>query len=75
MTEITKCKEFIAELFAGKENYGIEMNLFWRLAEERGLYQPETYGGPMSKALEDMCTVRTRNDDKGNYILTAFVLK
>ena len=78
MTEIKKCENFIAELFAKYdtkiEDFGIEINLFWKLAEERGLHIPGTFGGPMSKALEKMCSVKTRNDESGNYILTAFVL-
>lgn len=69
------CKEFIKMVFAEKKCKGIETNCFFRMASEVGLYTPNTYGTAMSKALEELCSVESRQDEDGNFAYNSFVLK
>ena len=79
MTEIklNLCKEFIKMVFEKHciPGGGIETNCFFKMAAEVGLYIPDTYGTPISKALEELTTVETVSDDNGNYKYTVFRLK
>lgn len=79
--KIEWCKNYIASAFlkhhAFKDNpeAGYEINCFWKMAENAGLYIKGTYGSPMSFALDEMCNVEIISDDDGNYLYTAFKLK
>lgn len=66
------CKEFIKMVFS--EYKGVERNLFFRMAEDVGLYTPNTYGTEMSEALNEMITIETVTDKDGNFIYNAFRL-
>lgn len=71
------CENFIKARFRKLPDgiTGVETNLFFRLANEAGLYVFGTYGSPMSHALNDLTAVRTVKDDNGNYIYSVFCLK
>jgi len=70
------CENFIKSIFAKfPEARGIETNFFWKMAEESGLWERDTYGTPMSEALRDLITVETVRDKDDNYQYTIFVLK
>lgn len=56
-------------------NAGIEVNLFWSMAEASGLWTRGTYNTPMTHALEKLCTVETILNDKREYCYTVFKLK
>ena len=70
------CENFIKSIFeklSGSAK-GIEINCFFEMAEKSGLYAKDTYGSPMSKALENLTEVKTIQDDNGNYLYTIFCL-
>ena len=74
------CENFIRAAFtkhhpfAGRPDAGIEANCFWRQAEASGLWQPGTYGAPMSEALSKLVKVESILDSNGNYKYTVFRL-
>jgi len=45
------------------------------MAEKSGLWERDTYGTPMSDALELLTKVETIHDEKGNYMFTVFRLE
>lgn len=70
------CKNWIKHTF-GKlpfENGGIEVNLFWNMAEKSGLWVRGTYGSPMSTALSEITRVETKQDAEGNFLYNVFKL-
>ena len=71
------CENFIKSQFEKLPEFakGIEINLFFKLAAEAGLYTPGTYGSPMSQALIKLTDVETTRDDKGNCLYFAFHMK
>lgn len=76
------CKNFIRAAFgprhhayAGSPDAGIEVNVFWRMAEASGLWERGTYGSPMSQALSELVEDEIVRDDKGNYAYTVFKLQ
>ena len=60
--------------FSGKQDAGIEVNFFWKMAQAAGLWEPEIYNGPMTKALEKLTVVKSVQDDKGNFLYNVFRL-
>jgi len=70
------CKNFIKALFSKlpKEITGIEVGLFWKKAEESGLWVRGEYGGPMSTALQELTDVKSVTN-KGKHLYNAFILK
>jgi len=71
------CENFIKAQFKKLPGFakGIERNCFFKMATEAGLYTPGTYGSPMSQALGNLTEVKMIQDDKGNYLYSAFYLK
>lgn len=75
------CENFIRAAFgkhhpfAGNPNAGIEVLLFWELAEEAGLWIRGTYDTPMSQALENLCEVKTVCDNDNRFLYAAFRMK
>lgn len=61
--------------FAGNPVAGIEVNLFFHLAEAAGLWIRGTYGSPMSQALEKLCIVESVLDTEGEFAYNVFRLK
>ena len=59
------CENWIKATFAKLpvKNGGIEVGLFWRLAEKAGLWVRGTYGSPMSEALGKLTKVETVSHD------------
>ncbi len=76
MNEITveRCEAFIRGAFADHRCKGIEVNFFWKMAEAAGLWEPGIYGGPMSKALENIATIDTVHNDAGSFLYNVFRL-
>ncbi len=78
---IERCERFIRAAFgkhhpfAGRPDAGIEVGLFWRMAEKAGLWAPGIYGGPMSQALERLTTVRSVRGADGRYAYSVFRLR
>ena len=74
------CENFIRAAFgkhhpfAGKPEAGIEVGLFWKKAEEAGLWEPGIYNGPMSKALEKLTVVVSVHNENGEWLYNAFRL-
>lgn len=74
------CENFIKaqftkhHAFPGK-NAGIEVNCFWKKAEDSGLWERGTYGSPMSEALNKLIKVETILDDDGNFCYNVFRMK
>ena len=60
--------------FAGRPNAGIEVNCFWKMAEAAGLLEPGIYGGPISKAIENLTVVESIRNDDGDYLYDVFRL-
>lgn len=60
--------------FAGKPTAGIEVNLFWKMAEAAGLWEPGVYGGPMSEALGNLTVVDSVTDANGEFLYNVFRL-
>lgn len=70
--KIEWCENWIKRLF---EKYvGIEVNLFWNMAEASGLWERGTYGSPMSQALEKLVKLETVRNDDGEFLFNAFRL-
>lgn len=71
------CENFIKSVFKKIpfENGGIEVNAFWKKAEQSGLWIRGTYGTPMSQALEKLTEVESVADDNGNFLYNVFRLK
>lgn len=72
---LRRCRNFIRKAFRNGEIKGIEVGCFWEMAAKVLLYIPETYGTPMSDALEEMCTVESVLNDSGEFIYNVFRLK
>lgn len=70
------CENFIKKTFAKlpKSVTGIEVGCFWNMAEKSGLWTRETYGSPMSQALEKLTTVKAVKEDNGEIIYYTFEL-
>lgn len=75
MTEIklALCREFVKMVFA--KHKCVERNLFFKMAEEVGLYAPNTFGTEISQVLSEMITVETISDEDGIFLYNAFHLK
>ena len=80
--KIEWCENFIkktfqkfrnAELIQKYGDVGIECNLFWKMAENSGLWVRGTYGSPMSKALAKLTRVETVTKD-GQFCYNTFKL-
>lgn len=71
----TFSKHFPAKLFPDVKNPAIEMNFFWKLAEESGLWVRGDYHSPMSVALANLCEMEWRCNNDGEYLYTVFRLK
>lgn len=74
------CENFIKARFTKHHafpgsNAGIEVNCFWKMAEQSYLWERGTYGTPMSKALGNLTTVETIRDDDGKRLFDVFKLK
>lgn len=81
MSKITerRCENWLRRTIAERLDWtrtkGIEVNCFWRMAEQDHVYEPGTYGDrcPMSKVLpkyvKDIEDIR---DKDGNYLFSAF---
>lgn len=74
------CENFIKARFTKHHafpgsNAGIEVGCFWKMAEASGLWEPGTYGSPMSEALAKLTKVETIHDDRGNFLYHVFRLK
>ena len=74
------CENFIRAQFTKHHafpgpNAGIEVNLFWRLAAESGLYEAGTYGTPMSQALGNLTDVESVLGQDGEYLYSVFKMK
>lgn len=71
------CENWIRALFDRIRPYGraVETNLFWRMAQEACLYEPNTYGSPMTQAIEKLCNVRFAIDENGNHKYSVFEMK
>lgn len=54
---------------------GIEVHLFWDMAEKAGLWIRGTYNTPMTEALEKLCQVETIHDSDGNFAYNVFRLQ
>lgn len=77
--KIEWCENFIRAAFTKHHafpgpNAGIEVNLFWKMAEDSGLWERGTYGTPMSEALSNLTKVETVHDDNGNFCYNVFKL-
>lgn len=71
------CESWIKALFKKLHNEAgpdasIETNLFFKKAEKAGLYEVNTYGSPMSKALANLCTVDFHQGENGEYLYSTF---
>jgi hypothetical protein len=75
--KIEWCENFIKKTWAKLPAFAtaIEVGCFWKMAEKSGLWERGTYGAPMSKALEKLTTVESKNDENGNYLYSVFRLK
>lgn len=71
------CENFIRSQFSERHYQcsGIEVNLFFYLAEAAGLWKRGTYGSPMSQALENVCTVESVLNEAGEFAYNVFRLK
>lgn len=69
------CERFILATFTKYHAFGIEVGLFWQMAERAGLWKPGVFGGPMSQALERLTTVHIVRDDDGQIAYYAFRLR
>lgn len=73
------CENFIKAQFTKHHpfrgpNAGIEVGLFWKLAEASGLWERGTYGTPMSEALDNLVKIEDVLDDNGYCIYSVFKL-
>lgn len=80
--KIEWCENFIKKTFHKYRNEelikkysepGIEVNLFWSLAEKAGLWVRGTYDSPMSKVLTKFTKIETVTRD-GQYCFDVFKL-
>ena len=71
------CENFIRSKFKRLPfpNGGIEINCFFKMAADAGLYEHGTYGSPMSEALVNLTTVEAIQDEKGNFLYHIFRMK
>lgn len=71
------CENFIRSKFKKhpSPNGGIEINCFFKMAADAGLYEPGTYGSSMSEALTNLTTVDAIQDDEGNFLYLIFRMK
>lgn len=75
------CERFILaafgkhHAFAGRPDAGIEVGLFWQMAERAGLWKPGVFGGPMSQALEKLTRVQSVRDMDGHVSYNVFRLR
>lgn len=77
MTKAVKlewCENFVKATFAKNQCRRINTELFWKLAEDAGLWERDTYGTPMSEALAKLTTVEAVSHDDGNYLYLVFCL-
>jgi hypothetical protein len=74
--ELEWCKNWVKKTFSKlpKGITGIEVNLFWKLAEESKLWTKGTYGTPMSDALSELTNVETITKN-GEFLYNVFKLK
>lgn len=74
--KIEWCENWIKRKFERLtfENGGIEVNLFWKMAEASGLWERGTYGSPMSQALEKLTKVETVRNANGEFLYHVFRL-
>lgn len=74
--ELEWCRNWVKKTFAKypKGITGIEVNLFWKLAEKSRLWTKGTYGTPMSDALYELTEVETIAED-GKFLYNVFRLK
>lgn len=49
--------------------------MFLDMAEKSGLWERETYGTPMSMALEKLTKVEAVHDNEGNFLYHVFKLQ
>ncbi len=77
LVKIEWCENFIRSKFKKLPfpNGGIEINCFFKMAAAAGLYEPETYGSPMSKALVNLATIEAIRDSAGNFLYHVFKMK
>jgi len=74
--KIEWCENFIKATFAKfPEGVGIYDCLFWDLAAKSGLYEKNTYGSPMSAALEKLVKIDTVTVNDDGDAITVFRLK
>lgn len=75
------CENWIRAQFAkmpeciNRDYAGIYTGLFWKKAEQSGLWVRGTYGSPMTQALENLCMVVDVVDDEGCCKYSVFKLK
>lgn len=70
------CENFIKAVFRKHvpKDGGIYTGCFWDMAEKSGLWERETYGTPMSMALEKLTKVEAVHDNEGNFLYDVFKL-
>lgn len=71
------CENWIRAKFAKHPipGGGFERGHFFKMAEKAGLFQPNVYGGPFSRALESLCEANVQRDSDGNFCYYYFTLK
>lgn len=71
------CENFIKATFGKLPSgiTGIYTGCFWKMAEKAGLYEPGTFGSPMSEALGKLTEVEAVHDAEGNFIYHCFRMK
>ena len=70
------CENFIKSVFEKIpfENGGIEVNLFWKKAEDSGLWIRGTYNTPMSQALSKLTRLEDVRNESGKLLYYVFRL-
>lgn len=70
------CENWIKSQFKKlpSENGGIYVGLFWEMAEKSGLWVRESYGSPMSQALENLSKIESVCDNNGIFLYNIFKL-
>ena len=71
------CENFIKATFGKLPSgiTGIYTGCFWKMAEKAGLYEPGTFGSPMSEALGKLTEVEAVHDAEGHFIFHCFRMK
>lgn len=71
------CENFIKKTFAKLPDFatGIEINCFWNMAENSGLWERWTYNSSMTQALEILTSIKGVKGDDGKILFYAFELK